>query len=384
MHIGLITGSFLPSVGGIEWKTHYLAEEYIRRGHEATVFTSRPGLSLAPVTLPVSSSYQVIRSGLPFPGSGVTGLTPMLIKQAVLRFHRQKPLDALHCHHLAHPTAIGVDVKRKIALPVLATPCGIDLQILPELRYGVRLARRYDKMVRRNLARIDRISSINSSIHDLIIELAPGTRPVAIPNGVAWDDFQSGPSTWLQDKLDLSPEKKIVLSIGRNNPIKGYRYSIEAFASVVEQCDQCYYVIVGRDVTSLSPLVNQLNLNRHVRLIESTPITELPAIFHSADIYLSSSLLEGFPQVVAQAMASGLPSVLTDVPGNRDAAASGSALLAPAKDPAAMANEIIKLLQNDTLRGDLAKTAHQASIRYSWRVIADEYLQIIQSMVGSS
>lgn len=65
--IGPVCSSFLPATGGMEWKVHQLATEYSKRGHEVTVFAGRPRLTLRPIELPLTPTYEVVRCGVPLP-----------------------------------------------------------------------------------------------------------------------------------------------------------------------------------------------------------------------------------------------------------------------------------------------------------------------------
>ncbi len=382
MRIGVITGSFLPNVGGMEWKVHHLTEGYARRGHDVTLFTHRPRILPGPVRLPVAPSYRIERSSLPIPGFGRWGLTRWLFRRAVLRHHRRRPFDVLQSHHLGIPTQIADDVKRITGLPVVATTCGGDVQVLRELGYGERLDPRIDRLVRNNLKRVDVVGSISSSMREALAKLEVAARVVDIPNGVAWDEFQTGPSRLLRDRLGLDDEGVLILSVGRNHPVKGYAHGIRAFARLASRHPSAHYALVGRQVQQLAPLVSEVGVGGRVHLVGPLPMAEMPAVFHSADVFFNPSLMEGFAQVNAQALACGLPCVLTDAPGNRDAAEGGGALVARSSDEASMAGALDRLLGDAALRGRLGREAHRASRRYAWESIAEQYLEILQSLAN--
>ena len=253
MHIGLITSSFLPVVGGMEWKVHFLASAYHLHGHQVTVFTIRPRLSLRQPELPQIPSYRLIRTGWPLPGGGRFGFTARSLSRAVLNLHRQEPLDLLHCHHLGIPTRAGLEVKRKTDLPVVATTCGADVQTYPSLGYGARLNSSIDRMVRENLTAVDAVGAISPSMSATLRELAPAAKLVDIPNGVSWDEFQIERSDHLRRLAAVPPGATILLSVGRNHPIKAYEVALEAFAETLTQGADCFYIIVGRDTGTLRP-----------------------------------------------------------------------------------------------------------------------------------
>lgn len=380
MRIGLVTNTFLPMVGGVEWKVHYLATEYARQGHDAIVFAQRPQLTLGAIPLPVEPEYKLVWCSLPICGIGYFGIAQRLFRHAILREHRANPLNVLHCHALDRATEFGVGAKKVAGIPVVATTCGHDIQLEKEINYGSRLNPRFDALVRSNMQNVDVIGSISSSVRAELEAIPTAARIVDIPNGVSWQDFQGAPSGLLREKLGLAKDVAIVLSVGRNHVKKGYESGIRAFAAITSRFTRACYVIVGRNVSALAPLVESLGVERSVYLLDEMPMALMPEVFHSADIFLNPSLMEGFAQVNAQALACGLPCVLTDAPGNRDAGDHGGALIAKSGNVESLAAAIAKLLDDPPLRGRLAQEAHRASRRYAWEQIAGEYLAIFASL----
>lgn len=383
MRIALISSAFLPTVGGMEWKVHYLAEEYTRLGHDVTVFTGRPDLAFAKVPLPVVPIYDVVRCGFPFRGMDRLGISKWLYRRAVLARHRRVPFDVMHSHHLGLPTQFAVSVKAVTGTPVLATTCGGDVQVLPQIGYGDRLKPRFDRLVRRNVRRVDVVASISNSMRQELERIGTTARIVDIPNGVPWETFQAGGSPATRDRLGVSPKAPVVLSVGRNQRVKGYEFGLRAFEKTRRSIPAAVYVIVGRNVVTLAPRVAALGLDSNVRLVDQVAIDELPEIFHAADVFFSPSLMEGFSQVNLQAMSSGLPCVLTDAPGNRDAAADGGAIVARSGDVDSMAEALTQLLADATVRARLGREAHRASKRYAWSRVAADYEAVFRQLVAN-
>jgi glycosyltransferase involved in cell wall biosynthesis len=88
---------------------------------------------------------------------------------------------------------------------------------------------------------------------------------------------------------------------------------------------------------------------------------EMPArIYPALDLYLSTSLKEGLPLSLVEAMGAGLATVATDVPGHRDVLAHGkTGLLIPADDDAALADAVVSLRADPIKRAALSKAARQ-------------------------
>jgi glycosyltransferase involved in cell wall biosynthesis len=109
-------------------------------------------------------------------------------------------------------------------------------------------------------------------------------------------------------------------------------------------------------------------------------MSEVPEVLWSADVFFSPSLAEGFAQVAVQAMACARPCVLSDCPGNEDFQDRPFALLGKAGDPASLAQALEPVVCDASKRREMSAAAHAASRRYSWRVIAEEYLEVFRSL----
>jgi glycosyltransferase involved in cell wall biosynthesis len=384
MNIAVITNSFLPTIGGLEWKVHYLSTEYCKSGHEVTVFAQRPHFWPWQNRMPVAHRYALVYCNYPCPGWGMLGISQQLFQHAVLSRHKKSSFDIIHCHNLTRATEYGVLVKKKTGVPVVATPCGKDIQIVPELHYGDRLKKRYDRLVRNNLQNVDVVGSISSSVRDDIESLQPKAKIVDIPNGVDWESFQNTTNRPLRQQLGLEPGSILIITVGRNHNKKGYPLGLQAFAKIAPSNRNVHYAIIGRYSTELKSLVQKLQLNRQVTLIEQLPMSQMPGIFHSADIFFNPSLVEGFAQVNAQALACGLPCVLTDAPGNRDAGDHGGAIIAKTADIDSMAEALVKLTNDTGMRERLSIEAFESGKNYAWSNIARTYLEIFSDLVKAN
>ena len=382
MNIGIITLSFLPSVGGLEWKVHYLATEYVKSGHDVTVFASRHNMFSKPL-LQIEPVYKLIWCGYPIPGLCRIGVTGLLYKKRIMTEHAKKTFDILHCHPVMEPALYGIKVRKKTGIPVVATSCGGDLQKFPQYQYGYRLKPRRDKLVRKAVRNSDVIGSVSRSIRKHIEEIGTEAKIVDIPNGVNWDIFQIDKNPCYKEQLlELQKDTTVILTLGRNHPVKNFSGAIKSYSRIASKFPNSCYVIVGRNSSFLSPLVNELGLTNRIKLIEQVPMSEVPKYFRAADIFFNPSLIEGFSQVNAQALASGLPCVITDAPGNVDAGDYGGCLITKSNDLNSMSENLEKLLGSDKLRLKLAEEAFMAGKNYAWSAIARSYLELFKTTIG--
>lgn len=380
MHIGLITSSFLPQIGGLEWKVHFLATEYRKRGHRVTVFHRQPAnRHLAPLAL--APTYETRPVGpRPFPGYIRTGIEALFFARQLRRSHQRAPLDILHCHSLELPTKYGIQLKKATGLPVVATTCGHDVMTAPEIGFGARLRPWYDRIVRDNVRRADAIGSISSAMTAELRSLGTTAAILEIPNGVDWPAFQTGATGWLKARLGLGPSDLVVASVGRNHRVKDYSTAIRAFAKAAGHDPRIHYAVVGKDASSLAGLANELGLQNRVHLLDGVPMAGVPKVLWGADIFMNTSIMEGFPQVVVQAMSCARPCVLSDCPGNADLNSSGCAVFGKAGDSDSLAEALKAVLASPGKRQQMGERAHAASRRYCWSQIAAEYLAVFDKL----
>lgn len=371
MHIALITDSFLPDVGGLEWKIHFLARNYRAKGHQVTVFAQRTryrGNALKDLKI----GYRLVRYSLPLPGLGSSGLTRLDLMSKFASVNRRDKIDVIHAHGLLRATQHGVFLKSLFKTPVVATPCGQDVQVCPEIGYGYRMRPRYDRIVQRNIRSVDWVGCISRAVREDILAVDERVNTLDVPNGYDETLFKPTRSDYLADHFGLAG-KLIILSVGRYHIKKGYELGIEAFARLARKYKNVAYVIVGRGVSKLNGMYPGLE---GLHLVEEVPMKEVPKFFASADIFLNPSYIEGFAQVNAQAMACGLPCVITESPGNADVGLFGGALMVQSSNARAVADALEQLMQNEGLREELGRQSVKSSRRFSWDSISNEYLAL--------
>jgi len=173
----------------------------------------------------------------------------------------------------------------------------------------------------------------------------PRTKTRLIPNGfdlTKWAPVSASP------RLPISESSPVRIGrFGRHTAMKDYPTFLEAAAIIVKEVPQAQFILVGTGVdatnSELTSHIEKLGLQKHVHLLGER--SDLPAIAASLDIAVSSSAFgEGFPNVVGEAMACGVPVVATDI-GDTAWVMGETGTLVPAKDPAKLAEACLKLLQ---------------------------------------
>ena len=389
MRICLFSTSFFPKIGGAEFVIHYLAKYLTKLGHEVTVLVPK----YRKIKEEIECNYNIHRYRL-LPR--LLFLEPTLMAHLLLEKLFTK-FDILHCHFAYPPGYCGIKLKKILKIPVVVTLHGADIQKMPEIEYGIRLNPEIDKKVKYTLKKTDAITAISSSIKGEIIMagITDKKKIYDIPNGVETRRFNESVSKNVRDMFGIQNNAKVILSVGRNHPKKGYKYLLKAMPKVLEKHSNVKCVIVGKGTETLKPLIKELKLEKSVILAGSIPqdnniiikYIEYPhpnliSIYLSSDIFILPSLLESFGLVIVEAMVAGLPIIVTDIPGGRDIIKNGfNGLIVPASNPEAIANKTIELLENDSLRQMLSQNAKANSENYDWEIITKKYLKIYKNLL---
>lgn len=157
-----------------------------------------------------------------------------------------------------------------------------------------------------------------------------------------------------------------VVTLARIDPLKDIMTLLRAAAVVHDRMPEAKFVVYG-GVSVPDYYQKCLELRDELGLAENFifagHVDDAPAAYASGDLVVLSSISEGFPYTVVEAMMSGRAVVATDVGGTREACA-GAGLLVEPGNPAQMAEAIVRLLREPELRAALAEEARQRALAY--------------------
>lgn len=151
-------------------------------------------------------------------------------------------------------------------------------------------------------------------------------------------------------KFGFPSQSYVVGTVARLEPIKGLCYLLPAFAELVKKHPQCRLLLVGDgpDRKDTEAQIRELELGQTVCLAGFRH--DLPQLLKLFDLYVSTSLKEGLPYTLLEALAAGTPVVATNVAGNRDVIRNGkNGFLVPAKETHILAKTMEKALEDPEL-----------------------------------
>jgi glycosyltransferase involved in cell wall biosynthesis len=254
-------------------------------------------------------------------------------------------------------------------------------QYLPN-RLALSYARGSIAMATRRATRIMTVS--DSSKRDIMRFFGTsGDKIDVIPN--AYDErFGIAPRedeiARVRERYQLQDE--FVLYAGNVKPHKNLERLIEAFHLVRQRgLDHVKLVLIGDDISKYAALrraVHRNQLHKYVRFLGYLPEETLRALYRLASVFVFPSLYEGFGLPPLEAMASGTPVVTSNVSSLPEVAGDAAVLVDP-YSPEAIAEGIIQVLTNPTLREDLRVRGLARARQFSWETSVQRVREIYRA-----
>jgi glycosyltransferase involved in cell wall biosynthesis len=216
---------------------------------------------------------------------------------------------------------------------------------------------------------------------ELIEEGADSEKVGLIYNGIDVKRFEKLPKKiYVREQLGLPLDALVLVNVANLWAYKGHSDLIKALVKVSFD-REWRLLLVGRDEGAeckLNKLLHEYDLVGNV--IFAGDVDDVRPYLAAADVAVSASHKEGFSNAVLEYLAAGLPSVLTDVGGNREAI-GGSGLIVPAHDSDAFASGLNRLLREPSLEHRAALARQRAKI-FSLEASVQNYDAVYQSVVS--
>jgi glycosyltransferase involved in cell wall biosynthesis len=333
-----------------------IGDNLVREGFTVEVYGRRPGFDLS---------------------------LPLKIARSV----RKRAIDVVHAHQYTC-FVYGALSKLRTRRPLLFTEHGRFHPDLPSTR------RRAFNTLFSMLC--DRITAVSGGVKKSLVEIE-GFDPVTIEvisNGIEPTRFAASTKEEARHLLGVPAASKVVGTVGRLNSIKNQAFLIRAFQRVLREVPDALLLIVGDgdEATRLRGLAAGLGLDGSVRFLGARE--DVDRILPAFDVFALSSLSEGMPITLLEAMAASTVIVSTAVGGIPEILRDGeeAILISPgttvgrgeslAEDEAArFAAALSRALLEPDLAGRLARNAHERLLReFTLDVACGKYLEIYRGL----
>ena len=268
--------------------------------------------------------------------------------------------------------------------PVVVTCHGSDLRIDPLAGEQQRA------QIREVFERVDLVHCVSDDLrgHALALGLDPA-KALVCPFGIDTIFFRPAPRPLDRQsgRSDENQQHELrVVSVGRLHWVKGYEYALQALPEVQRAGVMVSYSILGKDDggrLGVLTAMRDLELEGCVTVGGASSRTEVLEALRSADVFLLSSVSEGLNTATLEAMAVGLPVVVTDVGGMGEAVTDGvDGLVVPSRDPKAIANALLALDEDRERRRHMGVQGRRRvdadfNITTFARTMHDEYQRLV-------
>lgn len=353
MKIAIITNLFPPSVlAGTELASYNIAKGLAKRGHEVHVITSED--------TSLQNEYQTdgfhvhrIKHANKYLNIRVIGFFYNFLCLAVFY------LDCLPCIRKINPDIINA---QQIEMGIPGFLAGIFLKI-PYIIYGRGV---YFSDIQIFFRQLHKIALQNAAAVIVLTESMKQTFKKdykgaihVVPNGIDLDRFQDISRLTSRKELGINEDQKIVLYAGRLRDYKGVQFLITAMSKITHNVPHSKLLIVGDDQgekQKIMKMIEVLKLEQTIQLFDQVVPEKVLFFMAAADVFVLPTLREGFPNVLLEAMGSGLPIVCTNVDGLPEIVKDGeNGFLVQPKNSEQLADKIIALLSDSRLAEQISK-----------------------------
>lgn len=364
LKVAVVSEYYYPHMGGLSGDVHFACVEFAKKGYDVSLITSNVGKEHN-ITY-AKEGFKIIRLGRSIPFFANSSLAKvafgLFLGSKVQRMLAQEKFDVIHIHCQLTPI-----------LPLLIQRYA-DCPIVGHLHTLMKKKPLFYKLFNRHLSRFMNDFDGLIAVSSVCAKQYSGWFDCdfkVIPNGV--------PVSWYRDcteKVDQFDDDKLNLFfIGRMEFRNGVSVLIDAFRQIRKEVPNSRLILAGGGPLRFyfESLVEN-ELKPHVHFIGPI-LDEKPEYFQTADIHICPTwpVAASLGVIVLEAMASGKPAVISNIPAFNCTAENGKdVLMAHPYKPEDFARQVIRLVKEPDLGKLLAKRAlEKMETRYDWSIIID-------------
>lgn len=295
--------------------------------------------------------------------------------------------DLIHSHYWLSGR-VGTILARHWGIPHVAT-----FHTLAEIKRHARAGEREpeERVVgeRKVLASADRIVASSQHEREAMVRLynARGHKIEVIPCGVDVELFRPMNQGLARRRLGIQ-DSKVVLFVGRIEPLKGVDILIRAVAQL-DRRDPVRALIVGGEpggdpeIRRLESMSQELGISSQVSFLGRVEQEQLPTYYNAADVCVVPSYYESFGLVALEAMACGTPVIASRVGGLPTVVKGGvTGYLIPWRCPEPFADGLDVLLNSPAIRKAMGQASRSLALRMQWSAVAEQMLALYQLLLA--
>ncbi len=372
------------SASGVDTSTQLLAAALRARGHHVVLFVPWKERATA-------LNYDTV---VQLPAFRISTQQPVYwsvpVSPSTFDRFRRDVFDLIHVHTSTTINLLAWQVSNVLRLPIVYTYHTMSVEYI---HYLGRLAEALEGIVNPAIERFDRLvcnqaSAIVAPSRKAERYLAQiGVKPpvTVVPNGVDLGAFRPAPSNYLQERLAIGQERKILLFVGRLNHEKRPLLAYACFQRIHAEDPSALLVMAGTGALrdELVARIEADGMGDSVRLLGAATYAEMPLVYNSAHIWISTSVSEVHPMVAIESAACGLPAVAWSDTALEDVVQPEvTGLLAQTED--AFVAAALTLLRDEPLRARMGLAAAERAPSFSVATTAQRMTSVYHTVLADS
>lgn len=369
----LVSHSYPPVLGGSEIEAQRVCAALMRRGHRVTVLCAggAPMPDMARWTDPAGVPVRIFARR----SHGRLKDYAFALGVAWTLFRERRNYRLVYFLMQGAHLAAGLPVARWLGKPIVMKISGSSIATMMSASWLGRLELRWlNKWARR-------VMILNPGIEaEAVAAGLDRDRLLWMPNPIDTDEFapcSANMRAEVRERLRIPARAAAVIYVGRLAPEKELASLIGAFAGVAKRVPDALLLLIGDGPCrrELEEHAAQLGLADRVRFAGQQPVTDIRQWLQAGDVFALVSSNEGFPCSLSEAMAAGLASVVSDIPGNSQLIDNGvHGLVVPVRDEARIAEAIGVLLADPEACARMGAAARRRVVEnYSTDKLMDRY-----------
>ncbi len=378
MKICRVTIGFPPRQCGWSHHAYYLSKHQSKLGHnvwvlyptqDSTDFSSLTPFNLSSIDLGLLKTYWGSWAGRLF--------FSMLAGKRILLLHSMHHFSLIHGHGDIFEAFVLKQFAKRLDLPLVMT-----------IHSGLSRRWHYRQVAPWVWRMLDGVITVSQEVAaDLQAFGVRSDKVAVISSGVEVEQF-TPPSTdsrrLARQELGIPGSVFVIVAVGNLNPMKGFRYLIEAVQ--LSQLNYLQVYIIGdgplrSELGSLAPHVPP------VQIVGSVAHDRVRLYLHAADLFVLPSVdlpgkTEGTPTAVIEAMATGLPVITTNSGGAKEVIAAITGVTVVSQhDSKALADAILRIARDSELRKHVGELNRDRVKRRDWPIVASEVCQFYERVI---
>ena len=384
MKILMVSDVYFPRVNGVSTSIQTFRRELATLGHEvdliAPAYPSRYAedshtLRVPSRFVPLDPEDRMMKPG------DMRALLPRL---------REKRYDLVHIQTPFVAHYVGIEIADALAVPRVETYHTFFeeylfhyVPVLPKSMLRA-LSRRFS---RTQCNRMNALIVPSSAMRDKLAEYGVQVPMHVIPTGIPMAEFSGGDGAVFRAKHGIEMGRPMLLFVGRVAHEKNIDFLVRALEQAIVLIPGLLLTIAGEGpaLASLRKLVAKRNLQDHVLFVGYLDRrTALLDCYRSADAFVFASRTETQGLVLLEAMALGVPVISTAVMGTRDVVGPGRGALVPEDNETDFARNVVKLMNDPTLRARLGADGRIYAAEWNAGALAGRLADAYREVIGTN